>query len=137
MEPRRAFLYRLIYLGIGLTALAAIALGAAFGGEGEPAPLPAPLESISPAPHESALAQALIEVDLATGFVAEIFVDGFPIPPSEVSFVEATGVHSWQPHPESVVFSAWTPGTHEVRVVWDTIAGLPQPGEYSWTFRVQ
>lgn len=129
--------YRLVYVGLGLIVVASVALAVAFGGGGEPVTLPAVVESLGPGPGDSALAQAIIEVDLQPGFLAQIFIDGFPIPPGEVTFVEATGVHRWQPAPTSLVFDRWSPGEHEVRIVWDSLAGLPQPGEFTWTFRVQ
>lgn len=129
--------YRLLYVGLGLIAVAAIALAVAFGGGGQAVELPEVVESLGPLPGESALSQAALEVDLQSGFLAQIYIDGFPIPGSEVTFVEATGVHRWQPAPNSLVFDRWSPGEHVVRIVWDRLAGLPQPGEFSWTFRVQ
>ena len=129
--------YRLIYAGLGLVAIAAVALAIAFGGGGQSTEMPDVVEAIIPGPGDAALAQAIVEVDLQPGFVAQIFIDGFPVPASEVAFVEATGLHRWQPARDSLVFDRWSPGEHVVRVVWDRIAGLPQPGEFTWTFRVQ
>jgi hypothetical protein len=129
--------YRVIYLGLGLIVIAAVALAVAFGGSGEPTGLPRPVEAVGPGPGESALAQAILEVDLQPGFLAQIFIDGSPVPPAEVTFIEATGLHKWQPASNSLVFDRWSPGEHEVRIVWDSLAGLPQPGEYTWTFRTQ
>jgi hypothetical protein len=129
--------YRLIYAGLALVAIAAVALAIAFGGGGDPVELPEVVEALVPGPGDAALAQAIVEVDLQPGFFAQIFIDGFPVPASEVAFVEATGVHRWQPARDSLIFDRWSPGEHEVRIVWDRIAGLPQPGEFTWTFRVQ
>ena len=129
--------YRLVYMGLGLVVVAAVALAIAFGGGGEPVDLPDVVESLGPGPGDSALAQTILEVDLQPGFVAQIFIDGFAIPPAEVAFVEATGVHRWQPEATSLIFDRWPPGEHEVRIVWDSLTGLPQPGEFTWTFRVQ
>ena len=39
--------YRLIYIGLGMVAIAAIALGIAFSTSGEPVDLPGPLEATS------------------------------------------------------------------------------------------
>ncbi|MGH8923540.1 MAG: hypothetical protein ACRDWA_02665 [Acidimicrobiia bacterium] len=136
-ETVRRVPYRLVYVGLGLVALAAVLLAVAFGGGGEPTPLPEPIESLTPHPNDSALAQAILEVDLESGYRAQIYVNGFLIPENEVAFVEPTGVHRWQPSPQSLVMQAWTPGTHEVRIVWDSLSGLPSPGEFEWTFRVQ
>lgn len=131
------FPYRLIYLGLGFLVLAAVVLGIAFGRGGDPTLLPPPIESLTPRPNDRALAQSVLEVDLAPGYTAQIFVDGFPIPESEIVFVEATGVHRWKPSVTSLIFDRWTPGDHTILVSWDTLAGLPQPGEFIWTFRVQ
>ena len=124
-------------MGLGLIVVSTVALAIAFGGGGEPTELPLAIESLGPGPGDSVPAQAILEVDLQPGFVAQIFIDGFPIPSAEVAFIEATGVHRWQPSPNSLVFDRWSPGEHVVRIVWDSLAGLPQPGEFTWTFRVQ
>lgn len=138
VSPRPpAFPYRLVYLGLGFLAVAAVVLGIAFGGGGEPIRLPSPIESLTPRPSDRVLSQAVLEVDLEPGYTARIFVDGFEIPATEIVFIEATGVHRWQPSVSSVIFDTWTPGNHTVRVSWDTLSGLPQPGEFIWTFRVQ
>lgn len=129
--------YRLIYFGLGALAVAVIAFAAAFGGGGEPVVLPGPIESVSPRPGDAALLQSGIEVDLEVGYTVEIYVDGFLVPSSEVTFVEATGVHQWAPSPTSVYLPEWTPGEHTVRVVWDTLAGLPDTGEFEWSFRIR
>ena len=124
-------------MGISLVALAAVLFGIAFGRGGEPTELPAPVESLTPHPNDSVLAQAIVEVDLEAGYRAEIYVDGFLVPANEVSFVESTGVHRWQPRPNSLVMVAWSPGAHVVRIVWDSLSGLPSPGDFEWSFRVQ
>ena len=125
--------YRLIYLGLALVGIAAIALGIVFSTEGEPLELPGPLEAISPLPGSLVPLQASIEVDLEVGYEAIIWVDGWPV---EAQFVQATGVYTWSPGPNSPVITEWTPGEHTVRVEWDTYAGLPDPGSYEWSFRV-
>lgn len=126
--------YRLIYLGLGLVLVAAVALGIAFTTEGEEIALPEPLESVSPEPGDLVPPQAGIEIDFQVGYEAMIFVDGFPI--NEATFVEPTGVYRWSPSPTSPVISEWSPGEHTIRVVWDTYTGLPDPGSFEWTFRV-
>jgi hypothetical protein len=129
--------YRLVYAGLALLALAAVLLGVAFGRGTAPDPLPEQIESISPRPGEAVPRQVMLEVDLQPGYVATIYVDGFPIPPGEIILIEATGVHRWQPSPGGVVVQEWTQGTHTIHITWDTVAGLPDPGEYEWSFRVQ
>ncbi|MGH8874672.1 MAG: hypothetical protein ACRDVM_05395 [Acidimicrobiia bacterium] len=129
--------YRLVYAGLALALVAIIALGVAFGGNGEPAELPGPIEAISPLPGDSVLRQAVIEVDFPVGYRAELWVDGFRVPDSEITFVEATGVLRWGPSPTSTYLTEWTPGEHTALVRWDTITGLPDTGEFEWTFRVR
>jgi len=128
--------YRLVYIGLGATAVAVVALAIAFGGGGRPTVLPGPVEAVSPGPGDSAIIQTGIDVDLAGGYTADISIDGMPIPPNELTFVEATGVYHWQPEPASLIMDAWTPGPHTVRVSWDTVSGLADPGSFEWTFRV-
>lgn len=129
--------YRFIYIGLGALAVAVVALAFAFARGGEPAELPEPVEDVFPLPGDAVLMQAFVEVDMQVGYTVEIYVDGFLVPEGEVSFVEGTGVHRWSPSPTSQYLEAWTPGEHTVRIVWDTVAGLPDRGEFTWTFRVQ
>ena len=126
--------YRLIYLGLGLVGLAAISLGILFAAEGETVELPGALEAISPLPGDLVPRQTTLEVDLEVGYRAQIVVDGWPI--SDLIFVEGTGVYRWSPSPSSPTIQEWTPGTHTVVISWDTIAGLPDPGSFEWSFRV-
>ncbi len=126
--------YRLIYIGLGLVAISAIALGIAFSTEGEPTTLPEPLEAIFPEPGSMVPLQTTIEIDLPNGYAAQIWVDGWPV--TNASFVEATGVYTWSPGPGDPNIQEWAPGEHTIRVTWDTYAGLPDPGSYEWSFRV-
>ena len=126
--------YRLIYIGLGLIAVAAVALGIAFSTEGAVTDLPGPLESVSPTPGDLVPPQTTLEIDLEVGYNAEIYVDGWPI--SDPTFVEGTGVYRWAPTPSSPTFQEWTPGEHTVLIVWDTYSGLPDPGSFEWSFRV-
>ena len=126
--------YRLIYIGLGLIGLAAIALGVVFSTNGEAIDLPAALESVSPEPGDLVPPQTILEIDLQVGYAADILVDGWPI--ADATFVEATGVYRWSPSPSSPTIQEWTPGEHTVLVTWDTYTGLPNPGSYQWSFRV-
>lgn len=126
--------YRLIYIGLGLVGLAAIALGVVFSTNGTATDLPEALESVSPEPGDLVPPQSGIEIDLQVGYAAEIVVDGWPI--VDATFVEATGVYRWAPSPSSPTIQEWTPGEHTVSVTWDTYTGLPSPGSYEWSFRV-
>lgn len=127
--------YRLVYIGLGLLALAVVALGFVFYREGTPVELPPPLEAVSPSPGQTVIRQAAIEVDLEVGYRATIYIDGQPV--SDADFIPATGVYSWAPHPNSAVLTEWTPGEHTVRVEWQRASGTPAVGSFEWSFRVQ
>lgn len=128
--------YRLIYLGLSVALMAIVGLGIAFGSpDGRSPDRPAQIEDLVPAPGETVLRQARLEIDLKPGYAVEITVDGFTIPQEELFIVEGTGVYSWQPGPGRSLFE-WSPGQHQVSVRWDTRSGLPDVGEYTWTFRV-
>ena len=126
--------YRLIYAGLALTGVAAVALGVVLGAEGEPLTLPEPLEGVHPTPGSLAPLQTAIEVDLPNGYKAEIVVDGQPV--RNASFTEATGVYRWSPGSDDPAVQEWAPGEHKVTVTWDTYAGRPDPGSFEWAFRV-
>lgn len=127
--------YRAVYLGLGLALVAVVTLGIAFGSPDRPETRrPAQIEAINPEPGETVVRQTPIEVDVPAGFAIDLFVDGLPIPTEELFVVEGTGVYSWQPGAGQAL-SELAPGQHEVRVRWRTLTGLPNDGEYSWTFR--
>lgn len=132
---RRNVSYRLVYIGLGLLALAVVALGLVLTQEGTPVELPGPLEAVSPTPGETVIRQATVEVDLEIGYEADIYVDGMLVP--DASFVAATAVYSWAPHPNSAVLTQWTPGEHTIRVEWLRVSGSPEAGSFEWSFRVQ
>lgn len=96
--------------------------------------LPAPVESVSPLPGDLVPPQSFVEIDMKVGYRADIYVDGWPM--ADATFVEGTGVYRWAPSPSNPTVNEWTPGQHTIRVVWDTIDGLADPGEYEWSFRV-
>ncbi len=126
--------YRLIYVGLALVAVAAVAFGLVLATDGEEVALPAPIEQVSPAPGDMVPPQAILEIDLEVGYEAEISVDGWPI--NDAQFVEATGVYRWSPSPSHPTINEWTPGDHTVTVVYNTYTGLPDIGTFEWTFRV-
>lgn len=125
--------YRLIYVGLGLVAIAAIALGVALSPEGDTVELPDPIEAVSPEPGSLVPPQAAIEIDLEVGYEADITVDGWPI--ADAQFVAATGVYRWAPSPSHPTINEWTPGEHTVTIVYNTYTGLPDTGTFEWTFR--
>lgn len=124
----------MIYLGLGLVAVAAIAFGVAMSQDGDPFTLPDPVEAISPGPGDLVPIQTELYVDMKVGYRADIYVDGWLM--ADTTFVEGTGVYRWAPGPTSPVMTEWTPGEHTVRVTYDTIDGLADPGEVEWSFRV-
>ena len=137
--------YRLIYAGLGLVAVAAVIFGFVLSPEGETVELPDPVEAVSPAPGSQVPLQTTLEIDLEIGYIAEVWVDGWPIPveengpnanPANALFERATGVIRWSPTPANPTISSWTPGEHTVRIVWNTYTGLPDTGSFEWSFRV-
>jgi len=129
--------YRLIYLGLGLLAVATLSICFVFGQGGDPLTLPDPLERVSPNPYDAVLPQSGLEVDLQVGYEARIYVDGYPIPESELSFQEGVGVYRWRPSSRSLIAERWAVGEHTIRVEWEKVYGLPDVGQFTWTFRVQ
>ena len=126
--------YRLIYAGLALLGVAAIAFGIVLSPSGEEIELPGPIETIAPSPGSQVPRQANLEIDLEVGYEVDIVVDGWPI--NDATFVPATGVYRWSPHPNHPTITEWTPGEHTVRVTWNTYTGLPDTGSFEWSFRV-
>ena len=128
--------YRLIYVALTVALALTVVLALRYGSPaGEALDLPSPLENITPGPDEQVVRQAFLQVDMPVGYEIELIVDNFRLPPDEVGYVPGTGVSTWSPG-VGRSFLEWAPGLHEVVVRWDTVAGLPDPGEYSWSFRV-
>ena len=65
-----------------------------------------------------------------------LVIDGVAIPDQEIIATPQTGRFVWRPS-DTTIIPEWTPGIHTVWVRWDRISGLPDPGEWSWVFRVQ
>ncbi len=128
--------YRLVYAGLGLALVAVIGLAIAFNPSGAEPRLPDPVERVFPPPNDSVIRQTVLEIDLVVGYELVLFVDGFRISPAEIRVQAGTNRYSWQPAPGRFL-EAWEPGSHEIRIEWDRVSGLPDPGSYSWTFRVQ
>jgi hypothetical protein len=129
--------HRLIYFGLGSLLVAVIALGIAFNPQGDAVALPTQLEGVTPRPNDSVLRQAVVEADMAPGYVATLFVDGFRVPDAEVTIIEATGVFRWAPSPLGAYLTEWAPGEHTVVVEWNSIAGSSDAGSFEWVFRIQ
>ncbi len=133
MNARR---YRQILLA-SIAALAALAVVVLLANpRGEEAALPEPLEAVFPLPGDTVVRQTAIEVDLPVGYSLELEVDGVRIPQIEIGHTEATGIYLWQPGP-TALFEVWEGGKHTITIRWDRVAGgRPDPGGFSWSFRV-
>ena len=128
--------YRLTFTLLGL-ALAAVAIGAVvFAPSGSESIPPDVVESYSPEDNSTVLRQIDIEIDLPVNYHIDLVVDGVAIPDEEISVTEETGKFRWAPGPTTII-PEWTTGLHTVWVRWDRTTGLPDPGEWIWTFRVQ
>ena len=118
-------------------ALAAVVVGAiVLAPSGTVTELPGPVEEIAPVDGATVLRQTQVEIDLRVDYSLELLIDGIRIPGDEIIFREATGQYQWRPS-TGQTFEEWAPGLHSVLIRWDRIAGLPDPGELRWTFRVQ
>lgn len=126
--------YRLIYVGLVLVGVAAIALGIVYSPEGESVELPGPVRSVSPEPGALVPRQTALVFQLEVGYEAEIYIDGWPV--TDADFEAATGVYRWSPSPNHPSINEWAPGERTVRIVWNTYTGLPDTGSFEWTFRV-
>lgn len=128
--------YRLVYVGLGLALVAVVALAVALSPSGTESSLPEPVVRVFPLPNDSVIRQTAIEIEIQVGYELVLFVDDIRISPIEIDIQTGTNRHTWQPRPGRFI-ERWTPGTHEIRIEWDRTAGLPDPGSYAWTFRVQ
>ena len=95
--------------------------------------LPSVIENISPLPNDQVPQQASLEIDLPVGYELTLVVDNYIIPSSEILYIEGTGVYVWKPGPNKT-FEVWNPGKHEIKITWSRVTGLPDVGEFSWTF---
>lgn len=133
MNPTR---YRVLLTLLGVALALVVVIAVVITPGGEPTPLPEAIESISPTDGATVLRPTQLVIDMQVDYTIELFVDGTPIPPDEIDFMEATGRHVWTPG-DGKVFTDWPVGATSVFISWDRVQGLPDPGEYRWTFRVQ
>ena len=94
------------------------------------------LESYSPSDGATVLRQTEVRIDLPVDYEIVLVIDGVAIPEAEIDTIPETGRFTWRPD-ETTIIPEWTPGLHTVWVRWDRVSGLPDPGEWIWTFRVQ
>ena len=126
--------YRLIFLSLSLLLFLTIYVGVNFYQDNEESVLlPAVIEGISPLPNYQVPQQTSLEINLPVDYEIVLIVNNYIIPSSEILNVEATGVYIWKPGPNKA-FETWGPGKHNVRIIWDTITGLPDYGEFEWEF---
>ena len=126
--------YRFIILLLtGLLALV-ITWGVTFAQDNnEELVLPGSLENIYPLPYDQVPQQVSLEIDLPVGYELTLVVDNYIIPSSEILYIEGTGVYVWKPGPNKT-FEVWNPGKHEIKITWSRVTGLPDVGEFTWTF---
>ncbi|MEX1207966.1 MAG: hypothetical protein WEE36_05055 [Acidimicrobiia bacterium] len=128
--------FRTMMLVLALALAGVVGLAFILAPDGEEPDLPGALEAVFPLPGDAVVRQTAIQIDLPIGYAVEIEVDGIWIPPHEIGLTEATGEYRWQPSTESVL-PFWEPGDHTVTIRWDRVSGgRPDPGEFTWTFRV-
>ena len=128
--------YRVILLLLGLAFIAVVIGAVLFAPSGSGSGYPETLERVDPTDGSLVFGQPRIVVDLASGYRAALTIDDVPIPPEEVIWTEATGLHIFEPAPGKSI-ETWTPGFHVVSAEWDRVNDLPDPGMFTWSFRVQ
>ena len=128
--------YRLILLLLGCAFIAVVLGAVLLAPEGSPAVLPEAVDRIEPADGELVFGQPQLVLDLAPGYRASLIIDTVDIPDDQVIWTEATGLHVFEPGPGRAI-ETWTPGFHLVEAAWDGPSGQPDPGNLTWTFRVQ
>lgn len=128
--------YRIVLLLLGIGFIAVVLGAVLLAPEGTAPELPEAVNRIEPGDGELLFGQPRVVLDLSPGYRARLIIDGIPIPDEQVIWTEATGLHVFDPGPGKVIES-WAPGFHLVEASWDGIAGQPDPGNLTWTFRVQ
>jgi hypothetical protein len=128
--------YRVILLLLGLAFIVVVAGAVLFAPSGSGGEYPETLERVDPTDGSLVFGQPRIVVDLEPGYRAALTIDDLPIPADQVIWTEPTGLHVFEPGP-GMEIEAWTPGFHVVSAQWDRVSGLPDPGMFTWSFRVQ
>jgi hypothetical protein len=123
-------------LGLGLALAALVVTLVVLDTDGDPFELPGALRSVYPQPNDMVLSQVGLEVNLPIGYEITLAVNGVQIPGAEISVTPEIGQFRWRPAPGRVI-EAWDPGEHTIEITWDRVAGgPPDPGQFSWVFRV-
>ncbi|HEY6317021.1 MAG TPA: hypothetical protein VI462_03930 [Acidimicrobiia bacterium] len=104
-----------------------------------PAPVGQPTNviSVQPSPGTLVRPQTTIDVQLQTNLTGALVLDGQELPVNQLEQAVAAGEVAFRPGPGKP-FSQFAPGTHSVTVEFWVAAKPrpPDPGSYSWTFRV-
>ncbi|MEX2322525.1 MAG: hypothetical protein WEA29_01985 [Acidimicrobiia bacterium] len=128
--------FRRLMIGLGLALAALVVTLAVLDTDGDPLELPGALRSVYPHPNDMVLSQVGLEINLPVGYEITLTVDGVGIPESEISVTPEIGQFRWRPAPGRVI-EGWEPGEHTIEITWDRVAGgPPDPGGFSWEFRV-
>lgn len=128
--------YRIILLLLGIGFIAVVLGAVLLAPEGSPPPLPDAVNRIDPGDGELRFGQPSVVLDLEGGYRAALTIDGIAIPEDQVIWTEVTGLHVFDPAPGKAI-ETWTPGFHLVEATWDGPSGQPDPGNLTWSFRVQ
>ena len=128
--------YRIIFMILGLALALVVMFAVVWAPGGREFQLPAAVESIAPGNGETVLRQIDLQIDMQVGYDIELFIDGRLIPPSEITFTEATGKYVWRPGPGRT-FEEWTLGAHSIGITYERVSGRIDVGSLSWVFRVQ
>jgi hypothetical protein len=128
--------YRVILLLLGLALIAVVVGAVLFAPSGDNAGYPPALERVEPIDGSLMFGQPRVVVDLEGGYRAQLTIDEGVVPEDQIIWTEATGLHVFEPGPGKVV-KAWSPGFHVLSAQWDRVRGLPDPGMFTWSFRVQ
>ena len=126
----------MIYLGLGLALIIVVVFAVVLSPDAPLAELPEAIEEIAPGDGDTVLRQTDLTIDMAIGYEIEVFIDSLPVPESEFSYVEPTGLWTWVPGPGKL-YEAWEPGLHSVLVRYERVVGGVDFGEFRWVFRVQ
>ena len=128
--------YRVILLLLGLALIAVVVGAVLFAPSGDNTGYPPALERVEPIDGSLMFGQPRVVVDLEGGYRAQLTIDDVVVPEDQIIWTEATGLHVFEPGPPKVV-EAWSPGFHVLSAQWDRVHGLPDPGMFTWSLRVQ
>lgn len=122
--------------GLGLALAVVVVVAVLIAPQGTGVALPEPVESISPTEGALVLRQTGLEIDMQTGYTIELYVDGVRVPDDQLTGTPEIGLYRWAPASDTFA-PEWTPGEHTIRIVWDRVGPVPDPGTLAWTFTAQ